>query len=111
MQQLMQRPHTQPTSTNKCTVFPQQHCDVSYPSAGRNHWAAFEKYIAFKTRQGKINTFHEFKNMFVLTQTDTAWNWFDSIIDTIPDMAVLKEKFMRSFIFWGLTLREQCKYW
>ena len=73
-QGLMQRPHTQHTSADKCVMSPQQHFDGSNPSTARIHLVAFEKYFSFQTRQGTSHTFHEFKNMFALTLTDITLN-------------------------------------
>ena len=49
--------------------------------------------------------------MFTLTLTDTAWNWFVSIMNIIPDIYTVKETFMKRFNSWGEILREQCTYW
>ena len=40
-------------------MLPQQPFGRSKPRAGRKHWEAFEKYVAFQTRQGSIKTFDE----------------------------------------------------
>ena len=40
--------------------------------AARSSWTVFEKYVFFQTRQGSINTFDEFKNVFALTLLDIA---------------------------------------
>ena len=61
MQQLTERPHRQPSSADTCVPLPQQHFNGSNPSIARNHWTAFEKPVAFQTRQGIINIFNEFK--------------------------------------------------
>ena len=95
----MQRAHRQATSTDKCVMLPQQHFHGSNPGAARRHWTAFEKYSTFQIRQCSVNTIDEFKNMFALTLTDIEWNWFESIMNNIPDMPTLKEDFMKGFNF------------
>ena len=54
IQKLTQRPEYQPTSADKCVMLPQHLFDVSNPSAARNHWASFEKYLTFQRRYGSI---------------------------------------------------------
>ena len=58
-------------------------------------------------RQGKINTFDDDKNMFALTLTYIAWNWFEPLMNTIQDMPTLNKKSTKRFNSWGQTLREQ----
>ena len=101
MQQLMQRLVHQPTSADKCVMLPQHHF-VGYnpPSKTKNHWASFEKYVAFHLNQGSINTFDELKNIHVLILTDNVQNWFKAIMNVIQNMASLKEKFMKRFNSW-----------
>ena len=70
IQQLMQRP----SSTDKCVMLAQHPFHSSMPSAGKNHWTSFDKFVVFQTRQGSITTFDEFKSKFTLTLTDIAWN-------------------------------------
>ena len=60
-------------------------------SADRNHWASFKKYVAFRTKQGSINTFDEFKNIFALTVIEIAWNLIESFLNSIQDMVSLKD--------------------
>ena len=100
----MQRSHRQLTSADKYVILPQQHFDDSNAGAVRNHWVAFEKYVAFHIRQGKINTYDEFQNMFALTLIDISCNWVDPIMNNIPDMPTMKEKIMKRFNAWGQTL-------
>ena len=82
-------------------MLPQHHCNCSKLSLARNQWASFEKYVAFQTRQGNINTYDKFKTMVTLTLTDIAWKWFETIMNGIQDMASLKEKFLKRFNSYG----------
>ena len=90
---------------------PQQHFHGYSPSAGRNHWPPFQKYVAFQTRHRSIKTFQEIKNIFVLRLKDLTWNWFEPIINNIQDMASLKDTFIKRINLWGQTLQQQCTYW
>ena len=65
MQQCMQWPKYHSTSTDKCVILSLNFFFVSNPSSIRNHWAAFEKYMAFQRKQGNINTFHELNNVYI----------------------------------------------
>ena len=49
--------------------------------------------------------------MFPLTMTDTTWNWFEPVMNTISEMPTLKEKFMKGFNSWGLAFRKHYMYW
>ena len=93
----MQIPQWQPTLADKWVMLPQHHLNWSSPSTARNYWTSFEKYVAFETRQGKINTCVELKNMSAWTLTDNVWSWFEPIMNNILDMANLKENLIKGF--------------
>ena len=40
--------------------------------------------------------FDEFKSMFALTLTDITWNWFEPIMNNIPDILVSKNEMLPS---------------
>ena len=63
-------------SADKYVVLLQHYFDGSNPHSARNDWVSFENYLAFQERQGSINAYDGFKNMFALVLTDIAWNWF-----------------------------------
>ena len=42
--------------------------------------------------------FDKFKNMFALTLTDIAWNWFELIMDNTHNMYTLKENSLKASI-------------
>ena len=86
-------------------MFP-HHFDGFYPSLARNQWAAFEKYVGFKIRQGSINTADEFKNMSALTLPGIAWNCFEPFMNGIQDMAILEAPLEIPFLW-----TEQCMGW
>ena len=85
----MQKSHRQLTLAE--TMLPQQHFNNSKPRSAENQTVALENHIPFHTRQDSLYTFSEYKNMFVLTLTDITWNWFDPIMNNIPDIHSLKE--------------------
>ena len=58
-------------------------------------------------RQGSVNIFTEFKNMFIMTMKDITWNWFEPIMNGIQDMARLK-KSLRDQTLWDKLQGEQC---
>ena len=74
----MQRPHREPTSADKCVMLPQQNFDgliLEQPEIIRN-----------------------------FLHNNIAWNWFEAIINSVPDIPTLKEEFMKRFNSLGLTL-------
>ena len=103
IQHLLQRPQCQPALSGKCVMLPQYHSVGSDPTAARNYWATFEKYAVFQTRQGRMNTFEQFKNRVVLTLIDVALNWFEMLMSNKQDTPTLK-KCMKRFNSWGQTL-------
>ena len=72
----------------------QQNLAGSSSSAATYYGATFKIYVSFQTRQGSINTFTEFKNMFTVILTDIAWNWFEPNMNNKQNMPNLKKKFL-----------------
>ena len=87
-----------PTTHAKTPTILYQHFNDFNPSTARNLQVCFEKYAAFQTKQGSINSFDKFRNMFPLTLTEIKWNWFEPIMNNIQDMPTMKEKFKKRLI-------------
>ena len=84
MQQCMQQSQCQHILADKCITLA-HHFDGTNPSTARNCWTALEKYVASKTKHDNLSPLEKIKNI-LLTLTDIAWNWSESMLNGIQNM-------------------------
>ena len=93
IQQLMQKPHYQLISV---TCY-QKNILMVWTLEWPQIIGQFEEFEVFQSCQGSNNMLDEFKNMFALTLTDIAWNWFEPKVNNTHDIPTLKEKIIKRF--------------
>ena len=81
------------------------------PAKARDHWNQFDKYILFQNTQRNLAEIGEIIQMFGLTLTDLAYDWFARTKAKFTSKEVMRDLFLQRFNSWGRSHQEQLAAW